>query len=69
MDCRSLAASCSLDNTCWDETIKVIPMMREDSILENESVRLGKFKGHETIAYVEHVFSHYAAFCEICPSI
>ena len=69
MDCRNLAGSLELDNTIWDETVKVIPMMREDSILENEVVKLGKFKGHETIAYVEQVFSHYNAFCQICPSI
>ena len=53
----------------WEETVKVIPMMREDSILEDEAVKLGKFQGHETIAYVDQVFSHYAAFCSICPSI
>ena len=69
MDCRNLASSLEFDNTIWDETVKVIPMMREDSILENEVVKLGKFKGHETIAYVDQVFSHYRAFCQICPSI
>ena len=69
MDCRNLAADQNLDNNIWDETVKVIPMMREDSILENEVVKLGKFKGHETIAYVDQILSHYEAFCEICPSI
>ena len=69
MDCRNLAASQELDNTVWSETVKVIPMMREDSILDNEAVKLGKFQGHETIAYVDQVFSHYEAFCKICPSI
>ena len=69
IDCRNLAASRQFDNMNWEETIKVIPLMREDSILDDESVKLGKFQGHETIAYVEHIFSHYSAFCEICPSI
>ena len=69
MDCRNLAASREYDNMVWDETVKVIPLMREDSILEDSAVKLGKFQGHETIAYVEQVFSHYNAFCEICPSI
>lgn len=69
IDCRNLAASRELDNTRWEEIVKVIPLMREDSILDDESVKLGKFQGHETIAYVDHVFSHYSAFCEICPSI
>jgi dTDP-D-glucose 4,6-dehydratase len=69
IDCRNLAASRELDSTRWEEIVKVIPLMREDSILDDESVKLGKFQGHETIAYVDHVFSHYSAFCEICPSI
>ena len=69
LDCRNLASSCQMDNNSWDEIVNVIPLMREDSILENESVKLGKFQGYETIAYVDLILAHYAAFCEICPSI
>lgn len=69
IDCRNLAASRQLDNSRWEETVKVIPLMREDSILEDKTVKLGKFQGHETIDYIDQVFSHYNAFCEICPSI
>lgn len=65
MDCRNLAAAKGLDNKSWDDITKVIPMMREESILEEESVKLGKFQGHETIAYIDSVLSHYAAICEI----
>jgi soluble lytic murein transglycosylase len=64
-DCRNLAAAKGLDNSKWDEIVKVIPMMREESILEEESVKLGKFKGYETIDYVESILSHYKAICEI----
>ena len=67
IDCRNLAAAKEYDNTIWSEVIKVIPLMREDSILQEPSVKLGKFKGHETISYVDSVLSHYHAFCEICP--
>ena len=67
IDCRNLAAAKDIDNTVWDEVVKIIPLMREESILEEPSVKLGKFKGHETINYVESVLSHYEAFCEICP--
>jgi hypothetical protein len=42
-------------------------MMREDTILEEESVKLGKFQGHETIAYIENIQSLYNAICTICP--
>lgn len=64
-DCRNLAAAKGFDNNSWEETIKIIPLMREDSILEEESVKLGKFQGYETINYIESVLAHYNAICEI----
>ena len=67
-DCRNFAESKCVDNTKWDEIVKLIPLMREDSILEEESVKLGKFQGYETIAYIENILSLYRNFCEICPA-
>lgn len=67
MDCRNLAESKGFDNSRWEEITKVIPLMREDSILEEECVKLGKFQGHETMNYIESVMSHYDAICSICP--
>ena len=64
-DCRNLASSKGYDNGKWDDIVKVIPLMRDDSILQEESVRLGKFQGHETIEYISEVLSHYKAICEI----
>lgn len=68
-DCRRFAEARMVDCTRWDEVVKIIPLMREDSILEEESVKLGKFQGHETIAYVDNIMALYDAFCTICPSI
>lgn len=68
MDCRNFAATRQIDNTRWDEIVKVIPLMREDSVLEEESVKLGKFQGHETIAYIDNIMALYKAICEICPA-
>ena len=68
-DCRRFAESKAVDNNRWDEIVNLIPLMREDSILEEESVKLGKFQGHETIAYVENIMNLYDAICTICPSI
>ena len=68
MDCRNLAENKGYDNTRWEEITKVIPLMREDSILQEECVKLGKFQGHETIDYIESVMSHYEAICQICPT-
>lgn len=67
MDCRSFAAAMDVDSSRWEEIVKIIPLMREDSILEEESVKLGKFQGHETIAYIDSVMALYDAFCRICP--
>ena len=64
-DCRNLASAKGFDDTRWDEIVKVIPLMREDAIFKEPSVKLGKFQGYETIDYVESVFSHYRAICEI----
>ncbi len=66
-DCRNFAASQQVDNRRWEEIVRIIPLMREDSILEEESVRLGKFQGHETIAYVDNIMTIYEAICRICP--
>jgi len=67
MDCRNLAAAKGFDSDIWSEVAKVIPLMREDSILEEESVKHGKFYGYETIRYVEDVLSLYESICRICP--
>lgn len=66
-DCRNFAESKNIDNRKWDEIANLIPQMREDSILEEASVKLGKFQGHETIAYIDSIMSLYEAFCRICP--
>ena len=68
-DCRRFAEAKSADSNRWDEIVNLIPLMREDSILEEESVKLGKFQGYETIAYVENILQIYNAFCTICPAI
>lgn len=68
IDCRNFASSRQIDNSRWDEIVKIIPLMREESILEEESVKLGIFQGYETISYIENIMSLYNAFCEICPA-
>ena len=66
-DCRNFAASLEKDSNCWEEIVSIIPLMREDAILAEESVKLGKFNGNETIAYIDSIMSLYNAFCTICP--
>lgn len=64
-DCRNFAAAMNKDANSWEEIESLIPLMREDSILEEESVKLGKFQGHETIAYIKNIARIYEAMCQI----
>ncbi len=67
MDCRNLAKAQNLDHNTWNDVLKVIPQMSEDSILVDENVKLGKFKGKETMAYVDNIMNLYTAICKVCP--
>ena len=67
-DCRRFAEVMDVDKNSWESIAGIIPHMREDSILKEESVKLGKFDGYETIAYIDSVMSIYDAFCKICPN-
>lgn len=54
-DCINYAASIGAPHKKWEDIVAIIPDMREDAILEQENVKLGKFKGYETIKYVENM--------------
>lgn len=64
-DCRNYANSMDVDSTRWDEVVKVIPAMRSTSILQEDSVKLGVFRGVETINYIERVMGTYEMLCSI----
>lgn len=64
-DCRNYANSQDVDSTRWDEVVKVIPAMRSTSILQEDSVKLGIFRGVETINYIERVMGTYDMLCSI----
>ena len=66
-DCRNFAESRQVDKNSWEEIVSLIPLMREDPILEEPTVKLGKFEGYETIAYIDSIMSLYNTICGICP--
>lgn len=66
-DCINLAQLRGRDISRWEETASVIPEMNDDAILQVDTVKLGKFKGVETLEYVESVLSLYESFIKICP--
>jgi membrane-bound lytic murein transglycosylase F len=61
-DCIKFAAIRGVDSSSWDNIVALIPEMNDDSILEIDTIKFGKFKGDETIAYVENVLSKYEQY-------
>ncbi|HCZ22634.1 MAG TPA: hypothetical protein DHU72_04175 [Rikenellaceae bacterium] len=66
-DIIRLAELRGVDTGHWESVIEVIPEMNDESVLDTGVVRLGVFKGKETINYVETVISVYEQFKRICP--
>lgn len=67
LDCINFARLKGVDPSTWDAIVSVIPEMREETILDVDTVKLGVFKGYETIAYVNKVTQVYSQFCRLCP--
>lgn len=65
LDCINYASTLEKDNDTWDALVDVIPQMRTDSILQVDTVKLGVFKGVETIKYVDQVLELYQSFSKV----
>ena len=63
LDCIRYAGHLGKEARTWDDIVRIIPDMREESILQVDTVRLGIFKGQETLRYVASVDSLYRDFC------
>lgn len=61
-DCIKFAAIRGVDSSSWDNIVALIPEMNDDSILEIDTIKFGKFKGTETINYVDNVMSKYEQY-------
>ena len=67
-DCISLARYLDVDPSYWDNiAARVLPLMRDEAVMQTGAVKLGPFKGSETSYYVENTISVYQQFCRICP--
>ncbi len=68
LDCIRMARSLDMPCSTWEELEAVIPYMREESFVASDTVlRLGLFKGYETIAYIHHTDSLAQLFRAITP--
>ncbi len=61
-DCINYARLRGVDSLSWDAVVDLIPEMNSDEILEIDTVKFGKFKGTETIAYVQNVLDKYEQY-------
>ena len=67
-DILALARHRGVDTGRWENVLEVIPEMNDPEALDSTGiVKLGVFKGKETIAYVDEVISVYEQFLRICP--
>ena len=63
-DCRTFAASQGKNPNVWEEVSQAIPLMREEAYYNSDDIQLGRFKGDETLRFVEEVLERYTLYCE-----
>ncbi|MBQ9548112.1 MAG: transglycosylase SLT domain-containing protein [Bacteroidales bacterium] len=64
-DCINYARVRGLGGDCWDDIVQVIPEMNVEDL--HDTVKLGPFKGRETLSYVDRVLALYEAYKQVCP--
>lgn len=63
-DCMSLAKQEGKNHLLWEEIKETIPLMREEKYYMSEAVKLGCFKGKETLKYVDAILERFNEYKE-----
>ena len=67
-DCLRIARLLGTDTGYWQNVVnQVLPRMQDETTLATGEVRVGPFRGDETVFYVDNVIEIYNRFCRICP--
>lgn len=66
-DCINYALFRGRNPSYWINVAAVIPEMADESVMNSGAVRLGTFKGTETLMYVDRIFNTYLNMCSVCP--
>ena len=67
-DCLRVAQLLGVDTGYWFNVVnKVLPRMQDETTLATGAVKVGPFRGEETVFYVDNVIAIYERFCRICP--
>lgn len=69
LDCIRYGNAHNHPNSTWADIKNIIPLLNEEGIENEESVQLGRFKGDETLKYVDNVWEIYSHMLEITNSI
>lgn len=63
-DCMNLAKQEGKNHLNWEDIKETIPLMREEKYYTSEAVKLGRFKGKETLKYVDAILERFHEYQE-----
>lgn len=66
-DCINYANYLDRPSGSWQALLDILPLLSEEEVENIDTVKCGRFKGVETVAFVENILSFYKTFCEVCP--
>lgn len=66
-DCMSLASQEGRNPLLWSDIKETIPLMKDEKYYNSPAVKYGRFKGKETLKYVEEIEKRYLKYIETAP--
>lgn len=66
-DCINYARFAGKPHAKWDDIVEIIPEFNMEHVQALDTVKTGRFRGLETIAYVDGILSLEKEFNRICP--
>jgi len=59
IDCQQFAKSLNKNPHVWEEVASVVPLMRHEVYYAGDVLKLGRFRGDETLRFVETIIDRY----------
>lgn len=66
-DCMALARQEGKNPLLWNDIKETIPLMKDEEYYNSPAVKYGRFKGKETLKYVEEIEKRYLKYKETAP--
>ncbi len=61
-DCMYIAKTEKLNPLIWDNIVSIMPLMNKEEYYSMPMVKFGKFKGKETVRFVDNVLKRYKEY-------